>query len=206
MEGVGRRHIPPSFIQRHEPLNSTILFVPGLRDHVSDHWQTLLAAEIPGARTVPPLSEHRLSRAARVEALDRALAAIHGPVVLAAHSAGCLTVAHWAQDHDRPIHGALFATPADIETPLPAGYPTIAELDAGGWLPMPRTKLPFTTIVAASTNDPLGSLDRIGGFARDWRAALTVLGDVGHLNPAAGYGPWLEGLTYLLALDGGHVH
>jgi predicted alpha/beta hydrolase family esterase len=186
-------------------LKSTILFVPGLRDHVADHWQTLLAGEIPGSRTVPPLSENRLSRAARVEALDCALAEIDGPVVLAAHSAGCLTVAHWAQTHDRPIQGALFATPADIEAPLPAGYPTIAELDAGGWLPVPRSELPFTTIVAASTNDPLASLDRTGGLARDWRAALTVLGGVGHLNPAAGYGPWLEGLTYLLALDGSHV-
>ena len=35
----------------------TILFVPGLRDHVAEHWQTLLAAEIPGSVTVEPLTE-----------------------------------------------------------------------------------------------------------------------------------------------------
>ena len=52
----------------------TVLFVPGLRDHVADHWQTLLAAEIPGSVTVEPLTEDRLSRAARVKALDEALA------------------------------------------------------------------------------------------------------------------------------------
>jgi hypothetical protein len=32
----------------------TVLFVPGLRDHVVDHWQTLLAVEIPGSITVEP--------------------------------------------------------------------------------------------------------------------------------------------------------
>ena len=47
----------------------TVLFVPGLRDHVEDHWQTLLAAEIPHSVTVEPLTEHRLSRAARIAAL-----------------------------------------------------------------------------------------------------------------------------------------
>ena len=40
----------------------TIVFVPGLRDHVADHWQTHLAAEIAGSVTVAPLAEHRLSR------------------------------------------------------------------------------------------------------------------------------------------------
>jgi predicted alpha/beta hydrolase family esterase len=78
-------------------LQPTVLFVPGLRDHVADHWQTLLAAESPGSWTVPPLEDDKLSCAARVEALDRAILAIDGPVVLAAHSAGCLMVAHWAQ-------------------------------------------------------------------------------------------------------------
>src|SRR6476619_5828924 len=93
-------------------MRSTVLFVPGLRDHVADHWQTLLAQQLPGSRTVAPLEHDKLSCAARVAALDRAIAEIEGPIVLAAHSAGCLMVAHWAQQHSRPIHGALLATPA----------------------------------------------------------------------------------------------
>jgi len=32
----------------------TVLIVPGLRDHVDDHWQTLLAARLERVRTVPP--------------------------------------------------------------------------------------------------------------------------------------------------------
>ena len=30
------------------PDTATILVVPGLRDHVAQHWQTLLAARVPG--------------------------------------------------------------------------------------------------------------------------------------------------------------
>jgi predicted alpha/beta hydrolase family esterase len=182
-------------------LNSTILFVPGLRDHVADHWQTQLAGEIAGSRTVPPLGRGELSCAAWVEALDRALETIEGPVVLAAHAAGCITVAHWAQWHDRPIQGALLATPPDIERPLPRGYPTLRTLKAHGWLPLPREPLPFRTILAASLNDPLAQLDRAADLAMDWGGRLVLLGDVGHLEPASGFGPWRAAATFLTALD-----
>ena len=179
---------------------STVLFVPGLRDHVADHWQTLLAAELPGSRTVEPLTEDKLSCAARVEALDRAIAAIEGPVLLAAHSAGCLMVAHWAMTHRRPIAGALLATPADVERPLPEGYPTLEALSANGWLPLPRAPLPFPSLLAASSNDPLAALDRSYGLARDWGCEFMALGEVGHLNPAAGFGPWPQARDLLARL------
>jgi hypothetical protein len=166
-----------------------------------DHWQTLLAGELPGSRTVPPLERDKLSRASRVEALDREIRAIEGPLILAAHSAGVLTVVHWAQTHSRPIRGALLATPADIETPLPAGYPTPEDLRLGGWLPIPRTRLAFPSIVASSDNDPLASAERTTDLARAWNSLLVPLGPVGHLNPTSGYGPWPRALELLRQLD-----
>ncbi len=179
----------------------TILFVPGLRDHVEDHWQTHAARAIPGAVTVEPLNADRLSRAARVAALDAALAAIEGDVTIVAHSAGCLTTVHWALAPTRRVRAALLVTPADIENPLPAGYPTMTELDAGGWLPVPRWALPFPALVVASRNDPLASFERTEHFAATWGAALYDAGDVGHLNPAAGYGPWPKATELLSTLD-----
>jgi serine hydrolase len=172
------------------PSPATVLFVPGLRDHVEDHWQTHLAREIVGSRTVPPLIEDRLSLRARVAALDEALRTIEGDVILAAHSAGVLMVAHWAQAPTRAIRGALLATPADVETPLPEGYPTLQELIPNGWLPIPRAPLPFRSIVVASRNDPLAGFDRVKSFAEDWRSMFIDGGQIGHLNPATGFGPW----------------
>jgi fatty-acyl-CoA synthase len=168
----------------------TLLIVPGLRDHVPQHWQTLLAEATPGARIVPPLEVDGLSCAARVAALDAAIAAIDGPVILVAHSAGVLMVAHWAAQHDRPIAGALLVTPPDLNAEWPEPYPRPATLAANGWTPLPRTRLPFRSLMAASSNDHLASLEAVRALAKDWGSELVDLGEVGHLNPAAGYGPW----------------
>jgi predicted alpha/beta hydrolase family esterase len=168
----------------------TILLVPGLRDHVPEHWQTLLEAKLPNARSVPRMERDKLSCAAWVAALDRSLAEIERPVILVAHSAGVMITVHWAQRHQRAIHGALLAAPPDFESPLPEGYPTQDVLRQNGWLPTPRAKLPFPTIVAASTNDPLGQLDRVAELASAWGSQLVNVGAVGHLNPAAGFGEW----------------
>jgi len=181
----------------HSP---TVVIVPGLRDHVADHWQTLLAERLSDVRTVPPLERDKLSRAARVAALDDVLREIDGPVVLVAHSAGVMITVHWAQNPTRPIQGALLATPADLELPLPEGYPTTDDLDRGGWNPIPRRRLPFPSIVAASRTDPLGGYRRIAGMAETWGSRLVDLGDVGHLNPAAGYGYWPDAENLLRQL------
>ena len=168
----------------------TVLIVPGLRDHVEQHWQTLLAKDLPHCVTVPPLEQEKLSCQARLDAIDRALESVYGPVIIVAHSAGCMMVAHWALRRARPILGAVLAAPADVETPMPAGYPAKEVLDAHGWTPIPRQRLPFPSILAASSNDPLTRLERARGFARDWGSRLVELGPVGHLNPASGHGAW----------------
>lgn len=106
-------------------------------------------------------------------------------------------VAAWAANTTRVIKGALLATPADVERPLPEGYPTLADLTAHGWCPMPRQRLPFPTIVAASHNDPLAAFDRVAGLAKSWGAQLHDAGEVGHLNPPAGYGAWGDALPLI---------
>ena len=47
----------PSLLAQDMTESNTVLIVPGLRDHVPDHWQTLLAAKLPRVHTVAPL-EH----------------------------------------------------------------------------------------------------------------------------------------------------
>lgn len=170
-----------------------VLIVPGIRDHVAEHWQTHLEQRLPNAVAVPrmhPDAPDKLSCAAWVAALDRSLAALEGPVVIVAHSAGVAIVAHWARAHRRPIKGALLATPPDFESPMPAGYPSLDTLRENGWAPMPRERLAFPSIVGASTNDPLGRFDRVADLAKDWGSRLVDLGAVGHLNPASGFGEW----------------
>jgi predicted alpha/beta hydrolase family esterase len=180
----------------------TIVIVPGLRDHVAEHWQTHLERRLSNAVSVPRMERDKLSCAAWIEMLDRTLAQTSGPVILVAHSAGCIITVHWAQRHAREIKGALLAAPPDFESPLPDGYPTMDVLQANGWLPTPRAKLPFPSIVAASTNDPLGKLDRVEALAAAWGSRLANVGAVGHLNPASGYGEWARAEEFIGELAG----
>lgn len=184
---------------------ATVLIVPGLRDHVAQHWQTLLAAKLPRVRTVPPMGRDDLDCAWRVQAIERAACAIDTPLIVVAHSGGVVMLLRWARKTRRAVAGALLATPPDFERPMPDGYPTIDALRAGGWLPVPRDPLPFPSVVAASRNDPLGEFDRVAELARCWGSRLVDLGPVGHLNPASGYGDWPMARTLIDELAANRV-
>ncbi|MFK8329809.1 RBBP9/YdeN family alpha/beta hydrolase [Pseudomonas sp. BJa5] len=180
---------------------ATVLIIPGLRDHVAEHWQTLLQARLAKVRCVPPLQVNGLDCNARVEAIQREIEQIDGEVILVAHSAGVLMVAHWAARYQRPIKGALLAAPPDLNAQWPANYPSPETLHANGWSPLPITPLPFPSIVAGSTNDHLASLEAVTAMAVGWGSHLLKLGAVGHLNPAAGFGPWPEAEALIQTLD-----
>jgi predicted alpha/beta hydrolase family esterase len=178
----------------------TIVIVPGLRGHVADHWQTILETELPKAVTVPRM-DNNISCADWVAALDRTIGGIEGPIILVAHSAGAMMVAHWAAKHRRPIRGALLAAPPDLEAPMPEGSPTVETLRDNGWLPIPSARLPFPSIVAASTNDPLARFTRSLQMARAWGSRVVRVGNVGHLNPASGFGRWPRAHDFIRELS-----
>lgn len=148
--------------------------------------------ERPDCRPVrhPPNEDYDLHE--RVTALDAAVAATDEPAVLVGHSAGCITVAAWAAEHDRPVSSALLVTPPDLDRwALPRTGPRIG---------MPRQRLPFPGILVASRTDELMSFARAVVCARDWGCELVDAGAVGHLNTAAGFGPWPAGETLLARL------
>ncbi|MEU9860592.1 alpha/beta hydrolase [Streptomyces sp. NPDC047971] len=185
----------------------TVVIVPGMREHVEDHWQTVLAEELRaagrGVRVVPPPLHDRLGRASHVANLVEVMTGVTGPVTIVAHSAGVMTTVHWARWHAGDVRGALLAAPPDFGTPLPDGYPTPQELATHGWTPVPRRRLPFPSVVAAGSNDPLGSPGHAAGVARDWGSRLVELGPVGHLNPASGHGPWPRAAELVEVLERG---
>ena len=65
----------------------------------------------------------------------------------------------------------------------------------------PHAPLAFPSIVAASRNDPLASFERVAAMARQWGSRLVDLGEVGHLNPASGYGDWPSADRFIAELD-----
>ncbi len=89
------------------------------------------------------------------------------------------------------MRGAFLVGPSDVEAP---DYPA----EGRSFLSMPLVRLPFPSIVVASTNDEYVSNERAEKFARAWGSRFLVIGAAEHSNAASGYGPWPEGERMLL--------
>jgi uncharacterized protein len=168
-----------------------VLIVPGLGGSGPGHWQTVWQSELSGATRVEQGDWDEPRRGPWIEALARAIGERPGAVVVA-HSLGCILLCHLLADHPEvPVSGALLVAPADVERPSPA--PDCVRRFA----PVPLRRLPFPSIVVASGNDPFATLDRAGTFANAWGSELVALGEAGHINVDAGFGPWPEGRAML---------
>lgn len=184
-------------------MSPTVLIVPGLRDKAPAHWQTWLhqALEAEGfaVASVPPMGRDNLDLQTRLDTIDEVVESFNGPAFAVAHSAGCSMLAHWAGQSalTARIEGALLIAPPDLNTPMPEAYPRLEALRDGGWYPLPTRKLPFPSWVGVSQNDPLSTVEVAQQNARYWGSQTIDLGEVGHVNPQAGYGPWPEGLNLL---------
>src|SRR5256885_7208726 len=71
-----------------------IIIVPGWRNSGPDHWQSLWAQQLPHAERVEQDDWLVPHRDPWVAALEQLVLSRPEPVVLAAHSLGCITAAH----------------------------------------------------------------------------------------------------------------
>jgi hypothetical protein len=175
-----------------------ILLVPGLWNSGPEHWHTYWERERTDCRRVVQHDWEAPWCTDWVDALEAAVVASRGPVVLAAHSLGCTLVAHWAASSENvdKVRGALLVAPSDVEAP---SYPKVAQ----GFSPMPLRKLPFPTIVVASSDDPYVTPERAALFARAWGGRLVNVGAKGHVNSDSRLGMWPEGVALLEELRAG---
>jgi predicted alpha/beta hydrolase family esterase len=170
-----------------------VLVVPGWGNSGPRHWQTLWEQANPGWRRVVQRDWQYPIRAEWVETLAREIHETGRPVVVVAHSLGCLALAHCAGTGALPIRGALLVVPPDVEDP---DFPPVIE----GFAPIPREPLAFPSIVVASRNDPFSDLERSRSLAQAWGSRFVDAGNSGHLNADAGFGPWPLGETLLAEL------
>jgi len=182
---VGADGFQDSLIRPPEP--TTVILVPGLGDSGPDHWQTRWGQANPAHRRVRQRDWHQPRVDEWVDALDREIRRAPSPAILVGHSLGCITIAEWAQRHWADVRGALLVAPADTDRrPF--------------FNPVPLHPLPFSSILVASDDDPYLELDRARWFARHWGSRLVKLGQAGHINVDAGFGPWPEGERLLAEL------
>jgi len=172
---------------------SCCFILPGLNNSGPQHWQTYWEnkygfTRIEQAEWDAPVAGEWLAT------IEKKLADYPlKEVVLIGHSLACCTIVKWAERYQHRIKGALLVAPSDTEaTSYPPG--------TTGFTPMPLYKLPFPSIVVASSNDFYVSMERAAHFAAGWGSQLMEAGALGHINAASNLGQWPQGYAILQEL------
>lgn len=167
-----------------------VLVLPGWRNSGAAHWQTRWEELFPDWCRVQQAEWERPRRSGWIATLDAAISSSARPVVLVAHSLGCVTVAHWARRHGPArVAAALLVAPADVERMTVAA--TLKD-----FAPLPRDPLPFPSLLIASDNDPACSAPRAAELARDWGSEFRLLQGAGHINADSRLGDWPAGQAH----------
>ena len=162
-----------------------VLIQPGWQNSGPHHWQTFWQSRLGGASTRVPQQDWMVpERDAWVRTLEQAIEQATQPVVVLAHSVGCLATVFALQS--ATVAAVVLVAPADTERP---GAPEPLR----SFAPIPMQPLPAPALVIASDNDPYCTLERAGAFAQAWRADMEVVPKGGHMNAETGFGPWPEG-------------
>ena len=159
-----------------------LLVVPGLHDSGPAHWQSWLqshyrhAVRVRQHDWVEPDLDRWTARIATVLASQPP-----ARWIAVAHSFGCLALARYlgerSANEERPaVRAALLVAPAD-----PAKFGVAPRL--------PQSRLAVPTVVLGSDTDPWMAADQARAWARLWGSRFISLGDAGHINAEAGFGP-----------------
>jgi predicted alpha/beta hydrolase family esterase len=174
---------PAALGPENAPVTTSVLIVPGLRGGGPAHWQSLWLAQHPEYRRV--LQHDWL--APRLEdwaaAIDAAIGAAGARVFVVAHGFGCLATLARLARRRAEVAGALLVAPRD-----PAEFGLAPDA-----LDTPAT-------LVASRNDPWMAFANARRLARRLRCRFVDAGEAGHIDAAAGYGPWPEGERLLAGL------
>jgi predicted alpha/beta hydrolase family esterase len=102
------------------------------------------------------------------------------PLVIIAHSFGCLATVHAAERVQHRVCAALLVAPVD-----PNLFGIAHRLNL--------TALPFASIVVGSRNDPWMAFDWAQWWAKCWHSKFIDLGHAGHINSKSKLGDWTAG-------------
>jgi uncharacterized protein len=163
-------------------MTTSTLIVPGLHGSGCAHWQSWWQAVVPDAQRVEQDDWDDARLDVWTERLLQVAARQPGPVWLVAHSFGCLAAAHAIARGGRNIAGAFLVAAAD-----PDRFGLGEELSLN--------KLPVPTALVVSSNDPWLPENKALWLAERWGSEIFPVGAAGHVNAAAGFGPWIEGLV-----------
>ena len=162
------------------------LTVPGIGNSEHEHWQSIWERRYPGVTRVMQRDWDQPVCSEWAAAVEEAVATSAQPLVIVAHSLGCLAVAHWAFSSAREVAGLVLVAVPDPEGP---NFPAAAK----GFAPVPPDIRGRRALLISSSNDHYGNAHWSRRLAGAYRAELIELNNAGHINVASGFGEWQEG-------------
>jgi len=171
-----------------------VLILPGWQNSGPEHWQSRWET-LHGFRRVDQHDWMTPRRGDWIARLEDVILGSDGPVVLVAHSLGCILTAAWAQvsRSTTRVEGALLEAPGDPERDELRGV-------LPSWAPIVRDRLPFPSLLLGSHDDPYCSLAKAQSLADAWGSRFIDCGPCGHINAESGLGDWPDGLALLREL------
>lgn len=167
--------------------DADILIIPGHGGSGPEHWQTRWEERLSTARRVEQADWDAPEREPWARAVADAVNGAKGPTVLVAHSLGVATVINALPLLKKRPAGAFLVAPPDLDDPA------LQPAQLLGFGPYPRAPLPFPSVTIGSRNDPYCRIEMADDLAAAWGSLFIDAGEAGHINSAAGYGPWPEG-------------
>jgi predicted alpha/beta hydrolase family esterase len=175
-----------------------VLLIPGLDGSGPGHWQSIWEQQHDGWSKVAFSRADEPHRNTWINNLNHAVIGAKRPVVLVAHSLGCLAVAWWARYEQRkwatPVVGALLVAPPDVDF-----FPLDERVSC--FAPTPADFLPFPSRLVASRDDPWIGFRTAQDLARRWGSTFVDAGECGHINADSGLGDWPFGREQVAILQ-----
>jgi len=162
-----------------------LVLVPGFKDSGPHHWQTLWQQQGPFFQRITQKRWDVPDIELWVSAIHRLLTLRGRPAVLIGHSLGALASSCIAVDRNPLLAGVMLVAPAEP-----------VRFEAEDLVPQHTLGLP--SLVVASHDDPTMRFHRAEFWSGVWGAKLVDLGEAGHINAEAGFGPWPHGLDLLV--------
>jgi hypothetical protein len=164
--------------------NFKTLTMPGLHGSDVDHWQSAWELRYPKFQRVEQSDWESPDIDGWAQKLIDKATGSNLPVIVVAHSFGCLATIRASILQPGLIAGALLVAPAD-----PARF--------GVENTLPDSSLGFPTLIVGSTNDPFLSQLDAEQWANLWGSKIVTLTGAGHINVQSGYRNWFFGLDLL---------
>jgi predicted alpha/beta hydrolase family esterase len=166
------------------------VFVAGYGNSTEGHWQNSWCKITKNSYWVEQDDWNNPNCVGWIESLNALVQSIDGPILLVSHSLGGSTIIEWSKKYSANIIGAFMVAVPDVQC---EHFPK----EISGYQLPPLEKLPFPSMVLASTNDPYSTLDRSKYFVGIWGSDLTIVGDLKHVNADSNIGEWPYGLNLL---------